>query len=112
MTISLGTHWMATARSGVSLNEQTVQEILMGMAETVGLTALGEPVVREGDLGWIGVLLLAESHASLHQNRAESMVFVDLFSCVPFDTAQLERFMRTQLNCEELSVEQAARGLL
>jgi S-adenosylmethionine decarboxylase len=44
-----------------------------------------------GDDGITGVVIIAESHISLHTYPHKNFVFVDLFSCRPFDVEKAQR---------------------
>ena len=65
--------------------------LLNELPERIGMTKITQPYVFRysgmipEDDGITGVTVIAESHISLHTYPKKSFVFVDLFSCKPFD---------------------------
>jgi S-adenosylmethionine decarboxylase len=60
-------------------------DTLRALPAELGLTRIGEPVVSAQEGGGVaGVVLLAESHASLHAVPHAGTLFADVFSCAPF----------------------------
>jgi S-adenosylmethionine decarboxylase len=88
----LGTHWIAEVvpiQSGFLMDAARVRRFLEVLPETLGLTVVSEATVQQAEDGSIrGVVLLAESHASAHTDPDGGMLFVDLFSCKPFDAVR------------------------
>ncbi len=84
----LGLHWIARAEGcdpARLADVALLAELLRALPDRLGLTRLGEPVVGEQAGGGVaGVVLLSESHASLHAVPAEGVLFADIFSCAPF----------------------------
>jgi S-adenosylmethionine decarboxylase len=56
------------------------------------------------------VLVLAESHLSLHTWPEERLVAVDLFSCGAIDGERVVDRLRTGLGLAELTVREVPRG--
>ena len=110
----LGTHWLARATGcdPQALGDSaTLARVLRELPETLGLTRVGEPVVHSrpgGDVA--GVVLLSESHASLHASAAEGTLFADVFSCAPFDARVAEQVLRTAFRPTSLETEVVDRG--
>ncbi|MEN9577499.1 MAG: adenosylmethionine decarboxylase [Pseudomonadota bacterium] len=85
---ALGTHWVADAYGcdRQLLNAEGVELALIEIPEVLGLRRVSEPQVsRHADGSVAGVVLIAESHMSLHGFPATGGLHVDLFSCAPFD---------------------------
>lgn len=84
----LGLHWIARATGcdpARLADAALLADTLRALPDRLGLTRIGEPVVGAQDGGGIaGVVLLSESHASLHAVPAEGILFADIFSCAPF----------------------------
>ncbi|MFO7601034.1 MAG: S-adenosylmethionine decarboxylase [Candidatus Desulfacyla sp.] len=65
--------------------------LLNDLPEKIGMTKITQPYVFRynaripEDAGITGVTIIAESHISLHTYPYKNFVFVDLFSCKPFD---------------------------
>jgi S-adenosylmethionine decarboxylase len=66
-------------------------KLLSELPGMVGMTAITQPYVFRydsvvpDDAGITGVVIIAESHISLHTYPKKHFAFVDLFSCKPFD---------------------------
>lgn len=67
-------------------------DFLNEMPAMIGMTRITRPYIfrYEGsyvdDDGITGVVIIAESHISLHTYPQKNFAFVDIFSCKPFDT--------------------------
>ena len=73
-------------------DKELVYNTLLELPEKIGMTRISEPdvfnysgVVPE-DCGVTGVVVLAESHCSIHTFQEKGYCFVDIFSCKQFDT--------------------------
>ena len=90
--MELGSHWIAEIEplaTEMLVEQQRVQSFLEQLPNALGLQVLGHPVVQQSDDGAVrGVVLLSESHASAHTDPGHGLVYVDLFSCAPFDVGQ------------------------
>lgn len=70
---------------------ETCYSLLKNLPEMVGMTAITQPYVFRyagpipEDQGITGVVIIAESHISLHTYPQKQFAFVDVFSCKPFD---------------------------
>jgi len=70
---------------------ELVRTILMELPEKIGMTRMSEPEVFRysgkvpEDCGVTGVVVLAESHCSIHTFQEKGYCFVDIFSCKQFD---------------------------
>jgi S-adenosylmethionine decarboxylase len=66
-------------------------KLLNDLPDIIGMTKITQPYVFRysapvpEDEGITGVVIIAESHISLHTYPGKRFVFVDLFSCKPFD---------------------------
>lgn len=84
----LGLHWIARATGcdpARLADAGLLADTLRALPDRLGLTRIGEPVVGVQEGGGIaGVVLLSESHASLHAVPSEGLLFADIFSCAPF----------------------------
>jgi S-adenosylmethionine decarboxylase len=65
--------------------------LLNELPEQIGMTKITQPYVFRysglvpEDEGITGVTIIAESHISLHTYPKKNFVFIDIFSCKPFD---------------------------
>ncbi len=64
---------------------------LKSLPEMIGMTPITQPYVFPysglvpEDRGITGILIIAESHLSVHSFEEKGYCFVDIFSCKPFD---------------------------
>ena len=72
-------------------DKELVHNILLELPAKIGMTRISEPdvfhysgVVPE-DCGVTGVVVLAESHCSIHTFQEKGYCFIDIFSCKQFD---------------------------
>ena len=90
--MSLGMHWIAevsTDDPAAMRDKHALERFLIQLPEALGLKRVHPPVLQQDGNGDVrGVVLLAASHASAHTDIAHGLVFVDLFSCVPFERHQ------------------------
>ncbi len=89
--IELGWHWIVDAFDcdATKLADRGVLERqLSEVPDALGLKRVGEPQihVEGGDEPLlVGLVLLAESHFSIHARPRQRVLHADLFSCVRFD---------------------------
>ncbi|MCJ7695610.1 MAG: S-adenosylmethionine decarboxylase [Anaerolineaceae bacterium] len=72
-------------------NLEACFKLLNELPEKIGMTKITQPYVFRysapvpEDEGITGVVIIAESHISIHTYPRKRFAFVDLFSCKPFD---------------------------
>ncbi len=65
---------------------------LSSMPDAIGMTKITEPNVfwynaeEKEEQGITGMVIIAESHISIHTYPYKQFAFIDVFSCKPFDT--------------------------
>lgn len=65
---------------------------LNSMPDAIGMTKITEPNVfwynaeEKEEQGITGMVIIAESHISIHTYPYKKFAFIDVFSCKPFDT--------------------------
>jgi len=67
---------------------------LMGIVDFINMTRIDGPhVVKFENYGWgiTGVIILAESHVSVHTFPESGWVYIDVFSCRKFHHTQLSQ---------------------
>jgi|GEM_PF-2240412 len=110
----LGTHWLARATGcdpRALGDSETVARVLGELPEALGLTPVGQPIVHARPEGGVaGVVLLSESHASLHASPADGTLFADVFSCAPFDPAIARAVLQRAFAPATLETEVVDRG--
>ncbi len=80
---------------GARVDSGLAVEVLEAFVGELGLTAMDAVQVHETTSSLVAVLLLGESHASVHASG--DAVFVDVFSCVAFDFERAEAIVRRLL---------------
>ena len=89
-----------------------VREVMLNAARISGATIVGQVFHRFNPHGVSGVVVIAESHMSIHTWPEYSYAAVDLFTCgedvdpyIGFD------FLRSELNADRYNIKQVSRGL-
>jgi S-adenosylmethionine decarboxylase len=75
---------------------------LLELPDHLGLTRVGDPQIVTTEEGWVGMVLLAESHLSLHVRPTARLLHADLFSCRPFDVSVAEAWLKAHFGLERL----------
>jgi S-adenosylmethionine decarboxylase len=90
--------------------------LLNELPEKMGMTKITQPYVFRysgavpEDDGITGVTIIAESHISLHTYPMKGFVFVDLFSCKPFDVNKAGDYVVQFFESKSPCVHLAKRG--
>ncbi len=103
-------------------NKKFIGGVLERLVTTIGMTQLAPAVVVRSDCtnpAWIppeatgvsGFVVLAESHISIHTFVEAEYVFMDIFSCKPFDVEVVMKFVANELNAHRLDSQLALRGM-
>ena len=66
-----------------------VERFLRHLPRLMGLHRISEPLVVQQDGGLCGIVIVAESHVSVHTRHCA--VWVDVFSCIGLDVPVTER---------------------
>ena len=76
-------HLLITGTFTVALTWTALYRFLLDLPARLGMQVIFGPAVhkREGD--WLGFVIIAESHVSIHTSGATA--FVDVFSCKEFE---------------------------
>lgn len=91
--------------------------LLNELPDAIGMTKITQPHVFRysglvpEDKGITGVVVIAESHISLHTFPQKNYCFVDVFSCKPFDVMQAERYFIDAFASRDPQVFVTERGL-
>jgi len=82
----------------------------------IGMTKITQPNVFHyagkvpEDRGITGMVIIAESHISLHTFPLRSFAFIDIFSCKPFDTALAIQYCTTLFDAKDPESVVVQRG--
>ncbi|MEQ9503773.1 MAG: S-adenosylmethionine decarboxylase [Deltaproteobacteria bacterium] len=107
--MSLGVHLLIDADDcSAALDEAGVERALECLVERLALTAVAPPQIRAQADGVVGIVLISESHISIHtRGRA---VHADVFSCRAFDEDLAVRTLREVFSFERCAVQRVERG--
>lgn len=91
--------------------------VLNELPALIGMTKITQPYVfpYEGlvpqDRGITGIVIIAESHISIHSFEVKNYCFVDVFSCKPFDTNRAIEFIVDTFEPLDYKVNIVERGV-
>ncbi|MCB9675072.1 MAG: S-adenosylmethionine decarboxylase [Alphaproteobacteria bacterium] len=103
--MTLGLHWLGEARGcepAALVEPARIAAFLEGLAVDLGLTLMDAPRVHAVKGGMAGVVLLGESHASIHTVPERAVALVDVFSCTTLDPLRAEAFVRRELGASDV----------
>ena len=84
-------------------------ELLDTLPERIGMTKIAPPYVfrysgvKPEDWGVTGVVIIAESHISIHTFAEHKRFHLDVFSCKPFDVAMVRERIEELFGVTELA---------
>ena len=97
-------------------NYQLHFDYLKNIPELIQMTPITQPYVfpYEGlvpeDKGITGIVIIAESHISVHSFEEKGYCFIDIFSCKPFDYDKSIRLTKEIFQPEDWEVKVVERG--
>ena len=84
-----------------------IKNILDFLPGELGLNKISEPLVvrcNAGDESGIsGVILMAESHISIHTYSKKNFAVMDLFSCKEFDVDKVIKILKNKFEFEKIN---------
>ena len=105
--------WTLDARvvdAAVLTDQERLRTILYGTAELGGATVVGEEFCVFPNGAVTGVLVLAQSHLSIHTWPEHSLANVDLLSCGDLPGERMLRSVGRELDAEHLTITSVPRG--
>ncbi len=90
--------------------------LLDELPATLGMTKVAPPYVFrysglvDEDKGITGIVIIAESHVSVHTFEEKGYAFVDVFSCRPFDESEAAKRIASVLRPQNTICHSARRG--
>ena len=116
-----GEHFMIDAYRGSReklLDRALVQQCLDELPGRLGMRKLAEPTVHwaapngiRDPGGWSGVVVIMESHISIHTFPARRFASIDVYTCRNgLATAEIEAYFREVFEFEELETNFVMRG--
>jgi S-adenosylmethionine decarboxylase len=94
----------------------TCFKLLNELPEHIGMTKITTPYVFPysglvpEDRGITGMVIIAESHLSIHTFPLKSYAFIDIFSCKPFQTQFAIDFCIQLFKCKDPEIHITQRG--
>ncbi len=92
-------------------------DVLDRTPDEIGMTKIMPPYVfrycgvQEQDMGISGIVLIAESHISIHTFPVHGHINIDIFSCKEFDAEAVIDAMRRNFNAAHVKTHILKRGL-
>lgn len=116
-----GEHFMIDAYRGSReklLDRERVQKSLSELPARLGMKLLSEPQVYWAEPngikdpgGWTGVVVIAESHISIHTFPGRNFASIDVYTCrAGLPTTEVEAYFREMFGFEELETNFVIRG--
>ena len=90
---------------------ERMRRLLTDAAQAVGATVLAEALHRYEPQGVSGVVLIAESHLSVHTWPEAGYAAVDIFTCGGLDPRAAIESLRRATEAGALRVQEIVRGL-
>ncbi len=90
---------------------EAIRQHLNAAAEIVEATVVGEAYHRFEPDGVTGVVLIAESHLSIHTWPSRGYVAVDIFTCGGLDPRPGCELLAAAMGAERLRYQEIVRGL-
>lgn len=90
---------------------EPLQAAMRAAAESVGAAVVGEAFHAYEPQGMSGILLIAESHLSLHTWPESGYAAVDLFTCGGLDPRPALRVLYRALGATSCRMQEIVRGL-
>jgi S-adenosylmethionine decarboxylase len=97
-------------------NYQLHFDYLKNIPELIQMTPITQPYVfpYEGlvpeDKGITGIVIIAESHISVHSFEEKGYCFIDIFSCKPFDYERAIELTKEIFQPQDFEVNVVERG--
>ena len=91
-------------------------DLLKTLPEIIGMTPITQPYVFPysglvpEDKGITGIVIISESHLSIHSFEDKGYTFIDMFSCKPFDVEKAEKFIIDLFKPERVEKNLIQRG--
>lgn len=111
----LGTHVIAELFSCNEFcinNSKKIEEVMLAAAELSRATVIKHFFHEFYPYGVSGVVIIAESHFTIHTWPEYGYVAVDIFTCGDFDYQAALNYIKKKLETERCSVFQFQRGIL
>jgi S-adenosylmethionine/arginine decarboxylase-like enzyme len=102
-----GVHLLIDGELREPLSPGAVADFFNQCVIAIGMTAIRPPAIYATAAGIIGFQVIAESHISVHEEGA--LVFIDVFSCKPFEGRKALSVATKELGLEHINSETILR---
>jgi|SRR3989338_408334 len=98
-------------------DKKLVTEALLNLPNLLEMKRISKPQVLwytgliPEDCGVSGIVMIAESHISIHTFQEKNFITADVYSCKPFDTEKTIEFFKKQFGIKNLEINIIRRGL-
>ena len=99
-------------------SQSLVYDVLNHLPGKIGMTKMTLPYVckwldkfSDGTEGLSGIVMIAESHISIHTFPDQDYVFMDIFSCRSFDTESAIKYLVNAFGAKKYKTNVLKRGL-
>jgi S-adenosylmethionine decarboxylase len=90
---------------------ELVRRAMLGAAEAIGATILGDAFHHFSPSGVSGAVVIAESHLSIHTWPEHGYGAVDVFTCGELDPRPALQHLKATLGAADVRVQEIVRGL-
>ncbi len=115
MTNFLGQHWLIEGYhcdAQLLSDPKAMERILKETAEIMGATIVTSTFHHFSPLGVSGVVVIQESHLTIHTWPEHAYAAVDIFTCGEIDMQAGVTHLQKALSAEELKIVKMKRGNL
>ena len=115
MQNTIGTHylWDVYGIDSDIISYQSSVAKQMGLLHKItGLTKLGQQFKQFDPIGVTGIILLSESHMSIHTWPEHNYAAIDIFSCRPLQVEQLTEGIEHLYDTKKVKFRKINRGQL
>jgi S-adenosylmethionine decarboxylase len=99
-------------RRDVCLDDRRMLATMAGAAERAGATVISQVRYRfgsESPAGFTAVVVLDESHCSVHTYADDGLMAFDIFTCGTTDPLEVLQYIRAEIDLGEISVRKIQR---
>lgn len=95
-----------------------IKKLLKDLVKMVGMKELSKPSVifykakKDINSGVTGIILLNESHISIHTYSNRNEFYFDLFSCRPYDAEIIRKHLKKIFKIGKMKEKTIRRGLI
>lgn len=89
---------------------ENVRPLLHNIIEILNLSKVNESYKQFDPVGVTGVILLEESHLSIHTWPEKQFAAMDIFSCKPFNSEEIITIVAEHLGTQKIKTKNIVRG--